>query len=126
MTLKQDTLINKLPENGFNISKTARQVGYTESSSKSGLLYEAIRKRVAKEFNQDNIKAKILKAEKKFIKDNDNANYARMIELQSKAVGLTKDNHVLQTTIFQGLSDKDLPPIDITEVKPSNEPKPIC
>ena len=50
----------------------------------------------------------------------------RILELLGKYLNMFKDNQVTQVSIFQGLSDKDLPPIDITEVKPNQEDKPIC
>jgi hypothetical protein len=43
----------------------------------------------------------------------------RILELLGKYLNMFKDNQVTQVSIFQGLSDKDLPPIDISqEVKP--------
>jgi hypothetical protein len=99
MTLRQDQFIAKLPENGFNISKTARQVGYSEQSSRAGSLYNSLQKRIAEAFQPESVKAKILKAEKKFIKDSDNNNYARMIELQSKISGLSKDSTATQVNV---------------------------
>jgi hypothetical protein len=99
MTIKQDELIKRLPENGYNVSKTARLVGYTEQSSRSGMLYESLRKRMAKAYSPEEVKAKIVKAEKKFVKDNDNSNYARMIELQAKVAKLTQDNITHQSIV---------------------------
>ena len=91
MTLKQDELIRRLPENNFNISKTAREVGYTEGSSKAGSLYNSLREKIAKAYNPDTIKAKVVKYEKLFAKEKDYSNLARMVELQAKVAGLTKE-----------------------------------
>ena len=99
MTLRQDQLIQQLPENGFNIAQTARKVGYSAQGSRSGTLYASLRSRIEKAFNPEAVKAKILKAEQKFIKDNDNSNYARMVELQTKVVGLGKDSNATQVNV---------------------------
>jgi hypothetical protein len=96
MTILQDELITRLPENNFNVSKTARKVGYKESSSKSGLLYEAIRRKLAKAYNPEAFKAKILKYENKFIKDGDNSNLMANLTLQAKILGLTKEQTLVQ------------------------------
>lgn len=99
MTLRQEQFIKKLPDNNFNISKTARDVGYTVGSSKAGSLYNSLREKIAKAFNPETVQAKILKYEKKFVKDNDNSNLARMVELQAKITGLTKDNNAQQVQV---------------------------
>ena len=99
MTLRQDQFIKKLPDNNYNISKTARDVGYTVGSSKAGSLYNSLRDKIAKAYNTDTVKAKILKYEKKFLKDNDNSNLSRMVELQAKVTGLIKENNVQQAVI---------------------------
>jgi hypothetical protein len=99
MTLRQDELIKKLPENGFNIAKTAREVGYSKQGSRSGTLYASLRSRIEKAFTRESVQAKVLKAERKFIKDNDNSNYARMIELQAKASKLIGDNNIQQVQV---------------------------
>lgn len=91
MSLRQDQLIAKLPKNGYNISKTAREVGYTEQSSKAGSLYNSLRKKIDKAFNADQVKADILKAEKDFTKAEDHSNRARMLELRCKVLGLGKE-----------------------------------
>jgi hypothetical protein len=95
-SLKIDEVIRRLPENGYNVSKTAREVGYTEQGSRSGTLYETLRKRIAKHYNPEAIKDKILKAEQTFLKAEDYSNYARMLELQAKILGLTKEVHSAQ------------------------------
>lgn len=50
----------------------------------------------------------------------------RILELLGKYLNMFKDSNTTQTIVFTQDITKDLPPIDITEVKPSNEPKPIC
>jgi len=99
MTLRQDMLIKQLPENGFNIAQTARKVGYTEQGSRSGTLYASLRAKIEKAFSPDAVKAKVLKAERKFIKDDDNSNYARMVELQTRIAGLGKDSSATQVNV---------------------------
>ena len=106
MTLKQDEFIKRLPENGFNISKTAREVGYTEGSSKAGSLYNSLRPKIQKAFSPDGVKADIVKYEKKFLKDGDNSNLARMVELRSKASGLTKEQPLTGSPVFVGIIEE--------------------
>lgn len=91
MSLKQEMLIQRLPANGYNISKTAREVGYTEQGSRAGTLYETLRRRMEKAFSPEVVKRDILKAEKDFTKDKDNSNRARMVELKTRVCGLLKD-----------------------------------
>lgn len=117
MTLKQDMLINKLPENNFNISKTARQVGYSEQGSRSGTLYESIRDKINKAYLPETIKSKVIKYEKLFLKAKDHSNLARMIELQAKISKLTADTNLQQVNVdISGTLDKlkQSKPIDVT------------
>jgi hypothetical protein len=99
-TLKQQMVINKLPENGYNIGKTMRQVGYTYQTSRDGSTYARLRKHIEKAYNPEQIKADIRKAEKDFEKDKDNSNRARMLELRAKVSGLTKDNTQVNANII--------------------------
>jgi len=121
-SLKIDEAIRKLPEVNYNKAEAMRQSGFTKAGAYAGNNYERLRKRLAKVYNPEGIKAKILKAEQKFIKDNDNANYARMLELQAKILGLTKEQSNTQVSVFTGDMIKELPPIDISQEKPSQEP----
>lgn len=114
MTLRQDELIKRLPQNGYNIGKTAREVGYTQQGSRSGTLYASLRKKIEKAFSKEAVQADIIKAEKDFAKSEDNSNRARMIELRAKILGLTKDQNNTQVSVFTGDMIKDLPPIDTT------------
>ena len=117
MTLKQDLLIAKLPENNYNIGKTARQVGYTEQGSRSGTLYASLREKIAKAYLPETIKAKVVKYEKLFLKAKDHSNLARMIELQAKISKLTNDNNLQQVNVdISGTLDKLKQPkaIDVT------------
>jgi len=117
---------------GKSIRQGLRDAGYTEASAShsSGLgvvkcsevVLEAMVKAsdisvdwVVGKLNQEllNIHAK-------------SSDRVRILELLGKYLNMFKDNQVTQVSIFQGLSDKDLPPIDITEVKPNQEDKPIC
>lgn len=93
--LKLKKLMDSLPENDYNISKAARKAGYSDSYSRS-VIYETMRRErqqayLNKYFNEEEIKKDIIKAKKKFIKKNDNTNYSRMIELQTKILGMQID-----------------------------------
>jgi hypothetical protein len=98
-SLKIDEVVRRLPDNKYNISKTMRDVGYAESTSRSGQQYERIQKAVAKAYSPETIKAKIVKAERKFIKDGDNSNLQANLTLQAKIAGLTKDNNAQQVQV---------------------------
>ena len=129
MTLKQDRLCEAII-NPQNIKKPlceiAKEVGYSDSVSTSRIYKEVrksqIAKKIQKAYNPERIKADILKAEQDFAKDKDNSNRARMLELRAKILGLTKEQSNTQVSVFTGDMIKDLPPIDISQEKPSQEP----
>jgi hypothetical protein len=115
--LKSDEVVKQLASNGYNIAQTMRKVGYTEQGSRSGSNYAVIRKKLEVAYSPEAIKAKILKAERKFIKDGDNSNYARMVELQTKVAGLGKDSNATQVNV--NINDtlarlKEDKPIDVS------------
>jgi len=121
MSIKQDKVISSLPDNNFNIAKSMREAGYSKASTRAGSLYASLRKKIDEAYRPEEIKAKVIKAENKFIKDNDNSNYARMIELQCKIANLTKENQIQQNTI--NISDtlaKLKLPKDAVDVTTSN------
>ena len=105
MTLKQQEVVKQLPQNGYNIAKTMRKVGYTDSTSNSGQQYGRIRKLIEKAYNPEQIKADIRRAEADFAKAGDNSNRARMLELRAKVCGLGRDTTINQVNIIQ---DKDI------------------
>jgi hypothetical protein len=116
MTLRQDELIKRLPDNNYNIAKTAREVGYSQQSSRAGTLYASLRKRLEKLYSPESIKAKIVKAERKFIKDGDNSNLQANLALQAKIIGLTKDNNAQQVQVnINDTIAKLRQPIDISQ-----------
>lgn len=92
MTLRQKMLLKELPNNNYNISKTAKKVGYSDSYATS-VIYPNIRKNksIEKFYNEDNIKKEIKKALKDFIKNKDNTNRSRILELVTKIAGMITD-----------------------------------
>ncbi len=90
-SLKIDEAVRILPEVKYNKAEAMRRVGFTKQGAYAGNNYERLRKAIAKAYNPDTLKAKILKAEQIFIKAEDYSNYARMLELQAKILGLTKE-----------------------------------
>jgi len=101
-----------------SIASALRDNGYSPQSCRAGIVYANLRKRMEKEYTPERIKAKIVKAEKDFTKDKDNSNRSRMIELQAKVCGLTKDNVVAQQFIFEGT---ELPDITVKPVENNTE-----
>jgi len=121
-SLKIDEAVRRLPEVGYNMAEAMRQAGYTPQSAHAGTSYARLRARIEKAYNPEKIKADILKAEQDFAKDKDNSNRARMLELRAKILGLTKEQSNTQVSVFTGDMIKELPPIDISQEKPSQEP----
>ena len=116
MTLRQDMLIRKLPENDYNVAQTMRDVGYSSATARSGAQYALLRKKIEKAYNPEQIKADIVKAEKDFAKDKDNSNRARMLELRARVQGLGKDSNATQVNvnINDTLAKLKANPIDAT------------
>lgn len=96
MTLKEQALLKELPNNGYNISKTARKVGYKKSTSKGGKLYQQLRRttNINELFTIEGIKRVQEEALKKYAHDNDNSNLQRGIEFSGKIAGVTDKSEV--------------------------------
>ena len=98
MTIKEKLLIEKLPKNNYNVSKTAQEVGYSESTSKSGAFYLQLRRntnigmydRPEAEIRAEFIK-ELNKDIRRFKKEKDNNNFMRAKELKSKILALQID-----------------------------------
>jgi hypothetical protein len=113
-SLKIDEVVRLLPEVGYNRAEAMRRVGYAEGTTRDGKTYQRLRKAIEKSYNPEQIKADILKAEAKMLKDNDNSNLCRLIELRAKILGLTKEQSNTSVSVFTGDMLKDLPPIDVS------------
>jgi hypothetical protein len=114
-SLKIDEAVRRLPEAKYNKAEAMRLAGYTNQSAHAGTSYARLRKRIELAYNPEAIKADILKAEAKMLKDNDNSNLCRLIELRAKILGLTKEQSNTQVSVFTGDMLKELPPIDVTQ-----------
>ena len=91
MTLKQKLVLKNidnqiLNKQSISLSKAMRDAGYTEQGSKAGTNYEHLRPLLEGkfEFDSEKTKKKIEQAQNKFLKDNDNTNYSRMLELEAR------------------------------------------
>jgi hypothetical protein len=93
MGLKMEETIKRLPSTGYNIYQAMKESGYSSATCRSGAQYALIRKRIAKAYDPEQIKADIRRYERKFEKEQDNSNLSRMVELRSKIAGLTKENN---------------------------------
>lgn len=100
MTEKQKALLRFLPECNNNLSKAAEKAGYSESYAKKRIhnyvghcrkplleTEESVKKRYVNETR---------KLKKRFLKQGDNSNAARMHEAEGRTKGLFKDK--LETT----------------------------
>ena len=103
MTLLQDKTIELLPKNNYNLSKSMREAGYSLQTSRSGSQYARLRSKMQDYYDPDKVKARIAKAEKDYIKDHDNNNRSRMLELQSKVSGIVKESTTPQVNIIQSV-----------------------
>lgn len=88
-TLKQEMLLKKLPENNFNLYKTAKEVGYSESYANSRI-YDYVRKcKGTKDyFDSEQVKKRIKKIYKRLESSDDATNINRSLELQAKIAGI--------------------------------------
>ena len=92
LTMKQQKLLEELPKNSYNMTRSAIKAGYKENYARTKLHSDVRKSKLLERyFSEDSVKKRIRRAEKKFLKDSDNSNLARMLELQSKILGLTKD-----------------------------------
>ena len=96
MTERQKELLRQIPLCNNNISKAARKAGYSESYARS-YIHSAIRKykhipMKSDEEVRDCYLRETKKLKKKFLKEQDNTNTARLHELEGKVKGLFKDN----------------------------------
>ena len=93
MKPKLQEVIKRLPDNDYNVSKTAREVGYSNSYANT-LIHTTIRKYIQRDENE--LREEFIKGLDKDIKrfkkkDKDNSNYVRVKELKSKILGLQID-----------------------------------
>ena len=101
MTLRQKLLLKKLPENNYNVPKTAKEVGYSESYANTHV-YKNIRKYQG---NEDEVREEFLrgldKDIKRFKREQDNSNYVRVKELKTRILGLGIEKHEIKTYSFE-------------------------
>ena len=92
MSLKLHQLAKELPNNEFNIAKTARKIGYKESYINTQLPTTVRNSKVFKEyFNEKMVKRELKKALKECKNEKDRTNLLRSIELMSKILGMQID-----------------------------------
>jgi hypothetical protein len=114
VTLKQAKFLEELPKNGFNVSKTARLVGYSEQSSNAGSQHRILRNltlRTGTEAEQDKIKRDFEKAKRLAQKAGDLSNYNRANEALARINSMFTDTSKIINTnpdkIVIVHSDKD-------------------
>ena len=111
MTIKEKLLMERLPLNGYNISKTAKEIGYAKSTARAGTFYRQLRKNTQiDKYNrpEQEIRAEFIKELDKniyrFKKEKDNNNFMRATELKSKILALQIERHQQLPSDFK-LSD---------------------
>ncbi len=95
MNLRQKMLLKELPNNNYNISKTAKKVGYSESYATSAI-YPNIRKNknLREYFDEQMFWKTFKKIHKELLKSKDSTNKLRFTELWSKILGMQVDKSV--------------------------------
>ena len=101
MTLRQKLLLKKLPENNYNVPKTAKEVGYSESYANTHV-YKNIRKYQGdeREIREEFVKG-LDKDIRRFKREKDNSNYVRVKELKSKILALQVDKGEFKIVSFE-------------------------
>ena len=107
MTLKQEQVIKQLPHNNFNLSKTMRQVGYSDSTSKSGEQYRILRNHTSKYFDEESVKRDLKRVMREARKAKDFTAQLRSLESQARIMSMYKDNTSLKADISNS-NDKDV------------------
>ena len=92
MTLRQKMLLKELPNNNYNISKTAKKVGYSKSYAEHDIHRNLVKSRSLKEFFSEDVFWKDYKRlRKELSKTKDYTNRLRLQELFSKILGMQVD-----------------------------------
>lgn len=92
MTLKQQALMKELPKAGHNLTKAAKNVGYSDSYAESRLHnYVKNCKGMKVYFDEETVRRDIKKVKKLVLKSKDYTNFIRATELESKILGLQID-----------------------------------
>ncbi len=92
MTLRQKRLLEELPKNNYNLSKSAKNAGYSDNTAK-GKIYSLVRNsyKIKEYFNENTVKKELKKALKDCKNEGDRTNLLRSIELMSKILGMQID-----------------------------------
>lgn len=110
MTLKQQVFLSELPKCDFNVTKAAKKAGYAESYATSSLHADLRKsKLLEKYFNEDEIKLDIAKTKKRMRRKGkeDNTNYVRLLELQTKIKGMQVDKSEVKSEVVVKQEEKD-------------------
>jgi hypothetical protein len=101
MTLRQKKFLEELPKNNYNISKTAKKVGYSDNTSTSKI-YDLVRnsKNIKEYFTEQTVKRDIKKVKRLVLQNKDYTNFIRATELESKILGLQVDKAEIKSTII--------------------------
>ena len=92
MTLRQKMLLKELPNNNYNISKTAKLVGYSDNYANHNIHRNVVKSSSMKEyFTEATVKRDIRKVKKLVLKSKDYTNFLRATELESKILGMQLD-----------------------------------
>ena len=110
MTLKQKRVLAELPKNGQNIAASMRKAGYSESSVRSGAVYNSIRRYTQKQdyYSEENIKREQMKALRRFRTGKDNSNYQRAIEHMARIGGIIIDKSENKTEVISAERQNEL------------------
>lgn len=101
MSLKLQKTLELLPKNNYNISKSFKEAGYSDSTSKAGTQYKTLRDYTKRKdyFNEETVKRDIKKVKKLVLKAKDYTNFLRATELESKILGLQIDKSEIKSKV---------------------------
>ena len=118
-TLRQQKLMEALPESGYNIAEAARRAGYAASTVDSKI-YGLVRNgRGFREFfTPDTVKRDIRKVKKLVLKKEDYTNFLRATELESKILGMQVDRSEVRNLTPEKIIIAYGQPGQAVEVKP--------
>ena len=107
MTLRQKRLLEELPKNNYNLSKSGIKAGYSPSYANSDLGTQLRKsKNVQEYFTEATVKRDIKKVKKLVLKSKDYTNFLRATELESKILGMQIDKSENKTEVTINADEK--------------------
>jgi len=113
MKLKLMEVIKKLPDTNYNVTKAAKEVGYSKSYAET-LIHKRIRKYIGVKSDDDIRDEFIRQLDRdinRFRKEQDNTNYLRAKELKARILQFYKEQSTQNIAVFKDI-EKELNKLD--------------